>query len=88
MKNIVISENDFFKLQQAITELRQKLYTLQDRSFIEKINIVYQYINESKSKSVEKSTDTLSIKRGAAKHLITFIADDFNAPLDDFKEYM
>ena len=25
---------------------------------------------------------------GSAKHLITYIADDFNAPLEDFREYM
>lgn len=25
---------------------------------------------------------------GAAKGLITYISDDFNEPLDDFKEYM
>ena len=25
---------------------------------------------------------------GAGKHLITYIADDFDAPLEDFKDYM
>ncbi|MEZ0486135.1 type II toxin-antitoxin system VapB family antitoxin [Fibrella aquatica] len=27
-------------------------------------------------------------KRGAGKGIITFIADDFDAPLDDLKDYM
>lgn len=27
-------------------------------------------------------------KAGSAKGLITYIADDFDAPLEDFKEYM
>ncbi|MEZ0543054.1 type II toxin-antitoxin system VapB family antitoxin [Fibrella arboris] len=27
-------------------------------------------------------------KRGAGKGIITFIADDFNAPLDDLNDYM
>ena len=30
----------------------------------------------------------LSLKRGSAKKIITFIADDFCEPLDDFKDYM
>jgi hypothetical protein len=29
--------------------------------------------------------NVLPLQRGAAKHLITYMADDFNAPLDDFK---
>ena len=28
------------------------------------------------------------LKRGSAKGIITYIAHDFDAPLDDFKEYM
>ena len=28
------------------------------------------------------------LKRGSARGIITYIADDFDAPLDDFKEYM
>ena len=27
-------------------------------------------------------------KPGSAKHLITYMADDFNDPLEDFREYM
>ena len=30
----------------------------------------------------------LPLKFGAGKHLIGFIADDFNEPLEDFKDYM
>ena len=30
----------------------------------------------------------IPLKFGAGKHLITFVADDFDEPLDDFKEYM
>jgi hypothetical protein len=25
---------------------------------------------------------------GSGKHIFTYIADDFNEPMDDFKEYM
>nr|WP_293843106.1 DUF2281 domain-containing protein [uncultured Arsenicibacter sp.] len=34
------------------------------------------------------SVPHLPNKRGAGKGLITYVADDFDAPLDDFKEYM
>ena len=27
-------------------------------------------------------------KFGSGKHIFTYVADDFDAPLDDFKEYM
>jgi hypothetical protein len=56
------------------------------------MNIVQQYVCDFKEKiSALKSSEDIpvvSIKRGSAKHLITFIADDFNAPLEDFKDYM
>lgn len=39
-------------------------------------------------KNVTTSPQKRSLKRGSAKHLITFVADDFNAPLDDFQDYM
>ena len=33
-------------------------------------------------------TPRLPLVFGAGKHLITYIADDFDAPLEDFKDYM
>ena len=59
-------------------------------------NIVQQYISTiemqmslmsklSTGKSVNKAS---SLKRGSAKNIITFIADDFCEPLVDFKDYM
>ncbi len=36
----------------------------------------------------EDSHQKLPLKFGAGKHLIGFIADDFNEPLEDFKDYM
>lgn len=29
-----------------------------------------------------------SLKRGSAKGIITFVADDFTAPLEEFEDYM
>ncbi|OFX25662.1 MAG: hypothetical protein A2033_12460 [Bacteroidetes bacterium GWA2_31_9] len=86
MKNISLSEKEYNNLQQTIAELQQKLSMFQDKSFMEKINVVYQYI--SLGKPIAINENSLSIKRGSAKHIISYIADDFNAPLDDFKDYM
>lgn len=36
----------------------------------------------------KKKTPTKRPKFGSAKNDILYIADDFNAPLEDFKEYM
>ena len=60
-------------------------------------NIVQQYINtiEMQMALISKLTSqkpqksqTASIKRGSAKQQITFIADDFCEPLDDFQDYI
>lgn len=49
-------------------------------------NLVQEYLYDFESKlaalKLNKDTPVVSIKRGSAKHLITFIADDFNAPLE------
>ncbi len=49
-------------------------------------NAKAKYVYDFKAKiSALKSNEDIpavSIKRGSAKHLITFIADDFNAPLE------
>jgi hypothetical protein len=57
-------------------------------------NIVQQYIKtiEAQMSLMSKLTGhenkTASLKRGSAKKMITFIADDFCDPLEDFKDYM
>ena len=33
-------------------------------------------------------TPRISLERGAGKHLITYISDNFDEPLEDFKDYM
>ena len=30
----------------------------------------------------------ISLKRGSAKNIVTYIAEDFDEPLEDFQEYM
>lgn len=41
----------------------------------------------SLKKDLSQSDIATSTIFGSGKHLIDFISDDFNAPLDEFKEY-
>jgi hypothetical protein len=36
----------------------------------------------------EAPPERLPLRRGAGKHLIAYMAPDFDAPLDDFQDYM
>jgi len=45
-------------------------------------------IPASKSKKNGKVQSRIPLKRGAGKHLVRYIADDFTAPIEDLKEYM
>ena len=42
----------------------------------------------SKDRNQEAKTETIVRKAGFGKGLITYMADDFDAPLDDLKDYM
>ncbi len=45
-------------------------------------------ITSESSTIKENQSSKLPLAFGAGKDFITYIASDFNAPLDDFKEYM
>lgn len=49
--------------------------------------VVITQDSEPVAKIVPVSSIVPRAKRGSAKHLIRFIADDFDAPLDDFRDY-
>ena len=40
------------------------------------------------AKVPENGAEKKPLQRGSMKGLVTYIADDFDAPLDDFEEYM
>lgn len=84
MKTITIPEVDYQMLQNKVSELENKLALLQDEQFIHKLQLAYQIFIYPKQTDSPKQT---SLKRGSGKQ-ITYIADDFSAPLDDFKDYM
>ncbi|MCU0347482.1 MAG: DUF2281 domain-containing protein [Saprospiraceae bacterium] len=37
---------------------------------------------------IQRSGEPVALSFGAGKHLIKYMADDFTAPIEDFKEYM
>lgn len=87
MKNITIPEEEYLALKQTINELQEKISLLKDEEFIKKLQRSYQLFIESEENQNEQIPH-LSIKRGSGKNVIRNMSDDFDAPLDDFKEYM
>lgn len=50
-----------------------------------------EFLNYKKAKDQPPTADPtpqLPNRRGAGKGIVTYIADDFDAPLDDLKDYM
>jgi hypothetical protein len=45
-------------------------------------------ISDTSSKIGDKKGPPISLKRGSAKNIVTYIAEDFDEPLEDFQEYM
>jgi len=62
-------------------EIIQWILKLKDASAIKKIFNLMQ----SESKQRNKNT---ARKFGSGKHIFTYISEDFDEPLEDFKEYM
>jgi len=87
VKTVTIPESEYLNLQFQINELQQKIALLQDNDFLSKLNSAYRFfINFANVPA--SNHQPVSIKRGSAKQIITYIADDFTAPLQDFQEYM
>jgi hypothetical protein len=68
-----------------ISEYKLGLFREIDELPEESLIAVKQLIAQLKSKPEQKTKRHLI---GSMKGLVTYIADDFDAPLDDFKEYM
>ena len=85
MDTITIPEVEYLNMQNQIEELRTKVALLQDSEFINKLMLAYKYFA---NQLPDISNNQIPLKRGSAKDIITYIADDFTEPLDDFKDYM
>jgi hypothetical protein len=88
MKMITIPELEYLQLQQTISILQQQLSLFQDQDFVSKLNLAYQLFLIQKPMPIDDIIPQISIKRGSAKQLITYVADDFTDPLEDFQNYM
>jgi hypothetical protein len=87
MEMVTIPKHEYLEMQTKTHELTQKLALLQDQDFLSKLESAYHFFIHVKNKSPTHS-QPVSIKRGSAKQIITYIADDFTAPLSDFKDYL
>lgn len=68
------------------SEIVSWIQKLKDISLIEKIKLLKK---ESEKKTIENSGTASQMRKfGDGKHIVSFVAEDFNEPLEDFKEYM
>lgn len=77
MKTLVIKADD------AIVERIVSLFELFPKNQYE-----MKIVPGTPAETGTETGATISLKRGSAKNIVTYIADDFDEPLDDFKEYM
>jgi hypothetical protein len=75
MATISISQEEFNCLQAKVSDLEEKVMVLLSNK-------------SDNEKPKQASRYAIPFKRGAAKGIITYIAEDFDAPLEDLKEYM
>jgi hypothetical protein len=54
----------------------------------EVLDFIAFLLNKQEKREVTQQSKPPVRKAGSMKGLITYIADDFDAPLEDFKEYM
>ena len=86
-KTVTIPEREYLNLKSQINKLQKKIALLQDKDFLSKLNLAYHFFNNFALPSITNH-QVVSIKRGSAKQIITYMADDFTAPLPDFQNYM
>jgi len=77
MKTVTIPEHEYLQLRQAIEHSQQQLNLLQKQLRVHRI-----------LPSLGQSSEPVSLRRGSAKTIITYLADDFTAPLQDFEDHL
>ena len=65
----------------------QKLEIIEWVSRLKNDQIIREIL-KLREKEIEQTEKHPVRKFGSGKHIFTYIADDFNEPLEDFKEYM
>ena len=67
------------------SEIINWISRLRDQKIIGEV-LLLKKRSESEKQPVEKEKEIREF--GSGRHIFTYVADDFNEPLDDFKEYM
>lgn len=90
MKTISVPEQEFLQLQYTVSELQKALAAVQAQ-----LQTFTKYFMEKNappqpepSSELAPEKRKLPLKFGAGKGIVTYMADDFTAPLEDMKEYM
>ena len=78
MKTITIPESEYLQMQQQLKRLQDQL----------KYYIDSRQVNQQPTTQYPASYQPVSIKRGSAKTIITYVAEDFTTPLQDFQDYL
>lgn len=78
-----MSTTELIELIEKLSPDKQKVV----ESFVHKL-IVEAKVDHNEPQSSGNDQKKLKREYGSLKGFVTFIADDFDAPLDDFKEYM
>ncbi len=79
METVTIPKHEYIEMQIKTNEFTKKLALLQDQEFLSKLELAYHFFIQVKNQS-PTNDQSVSIKRGSAKQIITYIADDFTAP--------
>jgi hypothetical protein len=88
METIVIPKYEYLSMKQQIAELQRKVNLLQDVTFMNKLKFFVDFFYKDNVKTnINSSLEPLPFKFGVARGLID-ISDDFNAPLDEFNDYI
>jgi len=87
IKNITIPEDEYLQIQRAVSDLKKQAELIQHDDFIKKISLIYRLLCERQG-FIGKETEKIPLKRGSGQGVITYVAEDFDEPLDDFREYM
>ena len=88
METVSIPKADYQLYQQQLAIYQQRLNYQNDKEFWYGLNNVVYLFGSPPPPAEAPVVERLPLKRGSGRHVITHIADDFDAPLDDFKDYM
>jgi hypothetical protein len=85
-QTVIIPEQEYLQMKQTIQALQQQLTLLQDKEFMQFIQVFMLENQGVTQKNKTEQEKPLPFKFGAAKGLMKS-SEDFNKPLTEFNEY-